>query len=222
MRYLLTALALMCALSACAADNIIVPAGSGKAYVEDTSSNLFPLTAAMTTDGSSHVVPIMGASGGTVTANQGTAGVSAWPISAAALPLPSGASTSAKQPALGTAGSPASDVITVQGATSMTALKVDGSGATQPVSAVGMSLVQLARNDYVSSPVTTAAYVQLVAATSDAVNGLFIFDSSGQTLVLAVGAAASEVDKLYIVPGGNGFVPLASATVGELSISFLK
>lgn len=56
------------------------------------------------------------------------------PISAASLPLPTGAATSAKQPAFGTAGSASSDVITVQGIASMTALKVDGSAVTQPVS----------------------------------------------------------------------------------------
>lgn len=56
------------------------------------------------------------------------------PVSAASLPLPSGAATSAKQPALGTAGTPSADVLTVQGAASMTALKVDGSAVTQPVS----------------------------------------------------------------------------------------
>lgn len=48
--------------------------------------------------------------------------------------LPSGAATAAKQPALGTAGTPSADVITVQGTTSMVALKVDGSAITQPVS----------------------------------------------------------------------------------------
>lgn len=48
--------------------------------------------------------------------------------------LPSGAATAAKQPALGTAGTASSDVITVQGIASMTALKVDGSAVTQPVS----------------------------------------------------------------------------------------
>lgn len=48
--------------------------------------------------------------------------------------LPTGASTSAKQPALGTAGTASADVITVQGITSMTPLKVDGSAVTQPVS----------------------------------------------------------------------------------------
>jgi hypothetical protein len=56
------------------------------------------------------------------------------PISAASLPLPSGAATAAKQPALGTAGSASADVLSVQGVASMTALKVDGSGVTQPIS----------------------------------------------------------------------------------------
>lgn len=61
-------------------------------------------------------------------------GTTTQPVSAASLPLPSGAATSAKQPALGTAGSASADVLTVQGIASMTAFKVDGSGVTQPVS----------------------------------------------------------------------------------------
>jgi len=48
--------------------------------------------------------------------------------------LPTGAATAAKQPALGTAGTASADVLTVQGIASMTALKVDGSAVTQPVS----------------------------------------------------------------------------------------
>lgn len=64
------------------------------------------------------------------------------PVSAASLPLPSGAATSAKQPALGTAGAASSDVITVQGIASMTALKVDGSAVTQPVSGAVTANVQ--------------------------------------------------------------------------------
>lgn len=48
--------------------------------------------------------------------------------------LPTGAATAAKQPALGAAGTASTDVITVQGIASMTALKVDGSAVTQPVS----------------------------------------------------------------------------------------
>jgi endonuclease V-like protein UPF0215 family len=56
------------------------------------------------------------------------------PVSAASLPLPAGASTSAKQPALGTAGTASTDVISIQGISGMTAVKVDGSAVTQPVS----------------------------------------------------------------------------------------
>lgn len=54
--------------------------------------------------------------------------------------LPTGAATSAKQPALGTAGTASTDVLTVQGITSMTPLKVDGSGVTQPISAGSLPL----------------------------------------------------------------------------------
>jgi Major tropism determinant N-terminal domain len=64
------------------------------------------------------------------------------PVSAASLPLPSGAATSAKQPAIGTAGTPSTDVITVQGASSMTPLKVDATGTTQPVSGTVNSKLQ--------------------------------------------------------------------------------
>jgi hypothetical protein len=91
---------------------------------------------ALVVDGSGVTQPVSG----TVTANAGTgtmtvdgSGVTQ-PVSAASLPLPTGASTAAKQPALGTAGTASTDVISVQGIASMTALVVDGSGVTQPVS----------------------------------------------------------------------------------------
>ncbi len=56
------------------------------------------------------------------------------------VPLPTGAATAAKQPALGTAGTPSADVISVQGAASMTPLKTDSSATTQPVSAASLPL----------------------------------------------------------------------------------
>jgi len=62
------------------------------------------------------------------------------PVSAAALPLPSGAATAAKQPSLGVAGTASTDVITVQGIASMTAIQVDGSAVTQPVSVSSLPL----------------------------------------------------------------------------------
>jgi hypothetical protein len=80
-------------------------------------------------DGSNVQVVKTDVNGIVQTAVNGTAAVSA-----ASLPLPAGASTAAKQPALGTAGAASADVLTVQGVASMTALKTDGSGVTQPVS----------------------------------------------------------------------------------------
>lgn len=90
------------------------------------------------------------------------------------------------------------------------------------------------RNDYTGTSVTTLAYTQAVASTSAATHRLQIFDSSGQTMKLAVGAAGSEVDQIVIPPGGidcdllipiNSRVSLkavsAAATVGEIDINFL-
>ena len=100
----------------------------------------------------------------------------------------------------------------------------------------GLESVELIRHVYSSVNVTTAAYAQLDASTADDINELDIFDSSGQTLVFAVGAAASEVNQFYIAPGGNGKIRLhipaasrlsvkaisANATVGELVINAFK
>lgn len=104
------------------------------------------------------------------------------------------------------------------------------------VKQAGKTAVNKVRNDYTSSSVTTGAYVQLLtaAAFTTACTEVEIFDSSGQTLFLATGAAASEVDQVYILPGGNGRIPLAiaastrisvkavsaTASVGELTINF--
>lgn len=59
------------------------------------------------------------------------------PISASVLPLPTGAATSAKQPALGTAGTASTDVITVQGITG---------GTAQPVSLVSLPALATGSN----------------------------------------------------------------------------
>lgn len=73
--------------------------------------------------------------------------------------LPTGASTAAKQPALGTAGTASADVITVQGIASMTALKVDGSAVTQPVSGTFWQATQPV--SLASAPTTTVTATDL-------------------------------------------------------------
>lgn len=74
---------------------------------------------------------------GTVSVDDGGGSIT---VDATSLPLPTGAATAAKQPALGVAGTASSDVITVQGIAGATAVKVDGSAVTQPVSDAGGSI----------------------------------------------------------------------------------
>lgn len=79
--------------------------------------------------------------------------------------LPSGASTAAKQPALGTAGAASTDVLTVQGIASMTAIKVDGSAVTQPVSGTFWQATQ---------PVSLASSVTVAQATASNLNATVV------------------------------------------------
>lgn len=84
---------------------------------------------------------------GTVTANAGTG---TFAVSAASLPLPSGAATAAKQPALGTSGTASADVISIQGVSGMTPIQVSAStsatGTITSVAASATSVTVLASN----------------------------------------------------------------------------
>jgi hypothetical protein len=100
---------------------------------------------------------------------------------------------------------------------------------------------ELIRNDYTAVNVTTGAWVELDAEMMTGINKsrgdnvfrVHIFDSSGQTMELGIGAAGSEVPILFIEPGGNGLQPIfipkgarlairavsADAVAGELIIN---
>lgn len=90
-----------------------------------------------------------------------------------------------------------------------------------------------AYHDYASTNVTTAAYTQLVASVSQNTHKIQIFDSSGETMILALGAAGAETDLMYIFPGGiehNVYIPVgqrlsikaktANATSGYIVANF--
>jgi hypothetical protein len=84
-------------------------------------------------------IPVNIASDQTVPVS-GTFWQSTQPISASNLPLPNGAATSARQPAVGIAGIAPNEVLTIQGIAGMNALKVDGSSITQPISVATLPL----------------------------------------------------------------------------------
>ena len=186
------------------------------------------------------------------------------PVSAASLPLPSGAATEATLSALNgkvTAVNTGAVVVASSALPTGAATEATLAAASaklpatlgQKTSAGSLAVVMASdqtslptaeagyvrahaptRIDYTGSPVTTAAYTTLVASASAAIKQLQIFDSSGQTLVLAIGAAASEVDQIYIPPGGtivNLAIPAstrisikavtANATSGYIAVTFL-
>ena len=139
---------------------------------------------------------------------------------------PTAANLNATIVGVGTAGTPSGGVVTVQGSAAGTSLNVTQGGRSKSNAPV--------YNVYSSTNVTTSAYVQLVASTTSVTNMIEIFDSSGQSMIIGVGASGSEVVQLYTLPGGNGQVPLAipagsrvaikaltaSATSGYLTINF--
>lgn len=100
------------------------------------------------------------------------------------------------------------------------ALTTDSNGKlwTTPSASTGRTVVTTVRNDYTSTSVTTGAWVQLVASLGAAVNEIEIFDSSGQTLELGTGAAASETRLILVFPGGNGRVSVSIASGTRISI----
>lgn len=151
------------------------------------------------------------------------------PVSAASLPLPSGASTEAKQPALGTAGTPSADVITVQGVTSMTALKVDGSGVTQPVSASSLPLptgaATSAKQDTLDTSINTLLKpASTLAAVTSITNVVHVDDNGGSLTVdgnlgadLRVSSAAvTTSNPVPVCPPASGSLAVSNSTASNL------
>lgn len=116
--------------------------------------------------------------------------VTAGTVSVSSSALPTGASTSAKQPALGTAGTASSDVLTVQGIASMTPLLVtatsSGTGA--------VNLTQLAGNAVSVGNGGTGTGVLRVAQVSDGTGKLASVDTITNA-VTVIGGAASGASK---------------------------
>ncbi len=107
------------------------------------------------------------------------------------------------------------------GASSAQTLRVvNVSDATPPV---GRSYADSVRYAYTSGAVGTSSWVQMIASTAAAMNCIQIFDSSGQTLELGTGAAASETRVMIIPPGGiDGCAPLRIASGTRISLRALS
>lgn len=167
---------------------------------------------ALKVDGSGVTQPVSG----TVTANAGSGTMA---VSAAALPLPAGASTAAKQPGLGTAGTASADVLSVQGVASMTALKVDGSAVTQPVSGtVSASTYSSPSNGYVAvgtsdvqMPSLACSYLQVKALKSNT-GTVYVGTSSG--VASTITGSTNTTTGLELAAGDTtGWMPVSNANL---------
>jgi hypothetical protein len=160
------------------------------------------------------------------------------PVSAASLPLPTGASTSANQTALNASvasiDTKTASLVSGRVPVDISTLPLPTGAATQTTLASVLTTLGLSKTkgktvphttyqDYAATNVTTGAWVQLVASVSANVEELQIFDSSGQTLEIGIGAAASEA-RLFLIPPGGTVVQakiLAGARVSIRAVSSL-
>lgn len=186
-----------------ALENISVTISNSSVEIANDSGNPIPVSGTVTantglvqplTDSQlrASAVPISG----TVTANTGLTQpltdsqlrASAVPVSVSSLPLPSGA------------------------ATESTLLDIKANTAR-------LNYVNRVRLAYSSTNVTTGAWVELLSSVgATAVKEIEIFDSSGETLELGIGASGSESSKCYVFPGGNGRIPVQIAATARIAI----
>lgn len=155
----------------------------------------------VTVDGSGVTQPVSG----TVTAN---AGSGTFAVSAASLPLPSGAATAAKQPALGTAGTASADVITIQGVASMTPVAVSGT-------VTATTTQSFTTNFGTGSAITcatTAAVVDDTSISNSAARDVEICNLSTNSLSVFLGGSGVTTAGRELLPGACYSQRLAAGT----------
>ena len=174
--------------------------------VQDDAGTLMPAhtvrcAASPSTDCVAQPQAVAGSDASTAIAVQGISGGKAVPVSASSLPLPTGAATAAKQPALGTAGTASSDVITVQGIASGTNLNVncqvgcsggvsyteDAAAASDPA---GIAIISRRRDTMSTSEVSADG--DNIALISTNKGELRINDNSLNTVVGTTSDAVSQ------------------------------
>lgn len=154
------------------------------------------------------------------------------PVSLASVPLPTGAATEAtlaglaaedfaSETTLAAASAKLPATLGQKTKANSLAVVLASDSDVLPVSDPGNDYADSARKG--SGSVTSSAWVELIASTAAAAKGLCLFDSSGVSLELGIGAAASETRKLIVPPGGlNGFIPLAIPAGSRVSVRALN
>jgi hypothetical protein len=160
---------------------------------------------------------------------QGIASGTAQPVSAASLPLPTGASTSAKQPALGTAGTASTDVITVQGIASGTviptslasttitgtvAVTESGTWTVQPGNTPNTTAWKV-DGSAVTQPVSGTVTINAIPAGSNTIGSVKLTDGTNTAAVKAASTTPVATDPAAVVslsPNSVGLISLGQTT----------
>lgn len=101
------------------------------------------------------------------------------PITSFGNTLPAGAATAAKQPALGTAGTPSADVISVQGVTGGTPQPIAASDDTIITALTVSTSPAYTAKDSIGGKITLTGAIRVAGATS-VLQSLMLMDRSGQ------------------------------------------
>jgi hypothetical protein len=130
--------------------------------------------------------------------------------------LPTGAATAAKQPALGTAGTASSDVITIQGVASMTPLQVADNGSTLSVDdgAGSLTVDNAALSVTGGGAEATALRVTLASDST----GVLSVDDNGSTLSVDDGGGTLTVDGTVAISGEVDVTPASPAAGSYLPV----
>lgn len=149
------------------------------------------------------------------------------PVSAASLPLPAGASTSALQTTGNTSLSSIDTKVPANLTVTATRLLVDGSGVTQPVSGT-VTVAALDVVDFFDTPVLDASVtnitasagnpVQVVATLAANVKKIKVNDTIGEYVGVYTGAALSEVLQCIVGPGEDGSIDVGMASGERVSV----
>lgn len=212
--------------------NQITSFGGGTQYTEGDTDTTITGTAMMWEDASDTLRAVSAAKPLPVDIQDATVAVTqsgTWNITniSGTVSLPTGAATAAKQPALGTAGSASTDVITIQGIASMTAVKVDGSAVTQPISAASLPLPTGA-STLAEQQSQTTHLATIAGDTTDIETAVELIDDTVATLGtttyteastkgLIIGAVRRDADTT-LVDTTNEVGPLQMNAAGQLKV----
>lgn len=120
--------------------------------------------------------------------------------------LPTGAATAAKQPALGTAGSSSTDVLSVQGIASGTPLPISGSMSITGTTPVSQALPVQASTATLANVSGATSSTTLIASNANR-KGLVIVNDSTAILYVKFGSSASSTSYTYLLAGSTGGIP---------------